>query len=103
MSDQIITSDCFFELSDCHQEFLIGGASPQMSENNFAQRFANTSGNNTSGPNGNVTNTNTQLVDINSSSRSLLSTDTNGVPGIGSFNNLQPNISTPANNSWGMF
>lgn len=87
MSDQIITSEWFVELSDGQQELLAGGDSTQSS-NNFAQRLANSTGTTTTGPNGNVSETNNQVVEVLSGGQTLLSTNAPGIPGFGNFNNL---------------
>ncbi|MCM0591878.1 MAG: CTB family bacteriocin [Gloeotrichia echinulata IR180] len=109
MSDQIISSEWLVELSDGQLEMLAGGDSTQSS-NNFAQRVANTNGTTTTGPQGNVTETNNQISEIVSGGHNLLSTDATGMSPFGSpfnsFNNIpsvnnvgamsiQPNNSSP--------
>ncbi|MEA5618588.1 CTB family bacteriocin [Cronbergia sp. UHCC 0137] len=100
---QIILSGLMMELDDWQQELLTGGNNPQINNNNFAQRVADTTGSNTTGPSGNVTKTNTQLVDTSSGSQSILSSDTLGLAPLGVNNNMALNGFLPGNNSVAMF
>lgn len=85
MLNQSIISQWFVELTDQQQELLTGGESQQNS-NNFAQKLAVTKTTNTAGPQGNITNTNTQLSDINSGTQSILSFGGQGFPSLGGLN-----------------
>jgi hypothetical protein len=86
MLNQIIISQWFVELTDEQQELLTGGADSQQNSNNFAQKLAVTKTTNTAGPQGNITNTNTQLSDINSGTQSILSFGGQGFPPLGGLN-----------------
>ncbi|MBI1241435.1 CTB family bacteriocin [Umezakia ovalisporum] len=74
MSHQIITSDWFgrSELSDRQQEVLVGGVNYQLKDNNFSQGVATTTKTNNSSPEGNTSESNTQLADISSNAVSFL-------------------------------
>lgn len=86
MLNQSIIPQWFIELTDKQQQQLIGGADSQQNSNNFAQRLAVTKTTNTAGPQGNITNTNTQLSDINSGTQSILSFGGQGFPPLGGLN-----------------
>jgi hypothetical protein len=91
-----MTSEYFIELSDQQQELLTGGNQPQISNNisnnNFAQRRENTTENNSNTPLGKISQTNTDFADVNSGSKSILSSESPNVSPFGSVNNLVPKI-----------
>ncbi|WP_413171311.1 CTB family bacteriocin [Anabaena azotica] len=103
MSSPIMTSQCFIELSDRQQELLTGGNQPQISNNNFAQKNENTTETNSNTPLGKVSKTNTDFADVNSGSKSILSSDAPKVFPFGSVNNLPPNNPLSINSPLGMF
>jgi hypothetical protein len=97
MSVSILASEWFVELCEQQQELLTGSANPQINDSNFAQRLANTTGGNTTGPQGNVSKTNTDFADVNSGSKSILGSDNITSFPVEVFNNAVP--TTPIVNS----
>ncbi|MDB9373100.1 CTB family bacteriocin [Nodularia sphaerocarpa] len=89
MSYQIITSDWFaeLELSDRQQELLVGGVNYQLNDNNFAQGSATTTNTSNSSPEGNSSESNTQLADVDSNAISLFSNEPTEFPALSNFNN----------------
>ncbi|MBE9051907.1 CTB family bacteriocin [Nostocales cyanobacterium LEGE 11386] len=82
MSHQKITSDWFIELELSHkqQQLLVGGVKYKLSDNNFAQGMAATTKTNNSSPEGNSSDSNTQISDVNAGAKSFLSTDATELP-----------------------
>lgn len=100
---QIEISDGFVVLSEWEQEFITGGSAPQINNNNFAQRTGTVTGNNSSGPQGNTTETNTQFAEINSGSQSIMSSDVLGLNSMGGMGNVAPNNLSPVGSPMRMF
>ncbi|MBE9199969.1 MULTISPECIES: CTB family bacteriocin [unclassified Nodularia (in: cyanobacteria)] len=90
MSDQIITSDWFaeLELSDRQQELLVGGVNYQLNDNNFAQGSATKKNSSNNSPEGNSSELNTQLADVNSNATSFLSNEPTEFPALANSEEL---------------
>ncbi|MDH6058958.1 CTB family bacteriocin [Chrysosporum bergii ANA360D] len=80
MSHEIITSDCLVELPPLQQELLLGGVNYQLKENNFTQDLAKTTKTNNTSPQGNSSQSNTQLADVSSHATSFTSSQPIKVP-----------------------
>jgi hypothetical protein len=91
MLAKIITDQLLVDLLDEQQELFIGGNNPQVSNNNFVQRLANTTGTNFAGPTGNSSQINTIMADVNSSSRSMLSSGSGEMMSPFGLNMMTPN------------
>jgi len=90
MSHRIITSDWFaeLELSDRQQELLVGGVNYQLKNNNFDQGSATTRKSSDSSPEGNSSESNTQLADVNSNATNFLSSEPTEFPALANFEEL---------------
>ncbi|HYW18303.1 MAG TPA: CTB family bacteriocin [Nodularia sp. (in: cyanobacteria)] len=90
MSHRIATSNWFaeLELSDRQQELLVGGVNYQRQNNNFAQGAAITRKSSDNNPEGNASESNTQLGDVNSNATSFLSSEPTKFPALANFEKL---------------
>jgi hypothetical protein len=90
MSHQIITSDWFtnLELSDRQQEFLVGGVNYQLKDNNFSQGTATQNQSSNSSLEGNSSESNTQLADVNSNATSFLFSEPTEFPALSNLEAL---------------
>ncbi|MCM0591875.1 MAG: CTB family bacteriocin [Gloeotrichia echinulata IR180] len=86
MSNPIIASDLFTELSNGQQEVVTGGADFELSGSNYANRLANLQGFTTSGPNGSGASSIGQTSAVNTASQDLLGLGVAQLPtGIGAL------------------
>jgi hypothetical protein len=85
MSNLIISSDLFANLSINQQELLTGGADFELSGSNYANRLVNLAGITASGPAGSTGNSIGTTSAVNTASQDLLGLGASSVPQFGAL------------------